>query len=341
MKKALFIGGTGTISAAVTRLAAASGGWELYLLNRGNRDLALPGNVKPLVADIKDEDHVAELLQGMQFDCVCDFIGFVRSDVERDFRLFGGRTSQYMYLSSASAYQKPCTSHIITEETPLGNPYWQYSRDKQACEEYLMERYREDGFPVTIIRPSHTYDERKIPLSVRGNNGTWQVARRMLEGKPVIIQGDGNSLWTMTHNSDFAKGFLGLMGNPAAVGESYHITSDESLTWNQVYGLVADALGVGLNACHVSSELLAALDPGFDLYGNLLGDKSCSVVFDNSKIKSAVPGYKAEVRFADGIKNTVEHILSHPELQLEDPAFDSWCDKVVAAVKGLEASSEH
>ena len=330
MKKALFIGGTGTISAAITRQIAASGEWELYLLNRGKRPEAIPEGVRTLTADIHDEADVAAKLQGMDFDCVCDFICFVREDVERDWRLFRGKTRQYMFISSASAYQKPSANYLITEGTPLANPYWQYSRDKAACEDFLMEKYRSEGFPVTIIRPSHTYDERKLPTGVHGNIGSWQVARRMLEGKPVIVQGDGSSLWTLTHNSDFAKGFVGLMANPHALGNAFHITSDESLTWNQVYECIARALGVPCKLYHVSSDFLSAVGPQFDLEGGLLGDKAVTVVFDNSKLKRAVPGFCATVPFAEGIRRTVEHILDHPELQLQDPEFDAWCDRVIA-----------
>ena len=235
MKKALFIGGTGTISAAITRAVAASGQWELYLLNRGKRQEAVPEGVRQIFADIHDEVDVAAKIKDLTFDCVCDFIGFVRADMERDWRLFRGKTRQYMYISSASAYQKPVANYLIDEGTPLANPYWQYSRDKIACEEFLMEKYRTEGYPVTIIRPSHTYDERKLPTGVHGAIGSWQVAKRLLEGKPVIVQGDGTSLWTMTHNSDFAKAFIGLMGNPHALGNAFQITSDETLTWNQIY----------------------------------------------------------------------------------------------------------
>ena len=331
MKKALFIGGTGTISAAITRTIAASGEWELYLLNRGRRQEAVPEGVRQIIADINDEADVAAKTAGMQFDCVCEFIGFVRADVERDWRLFRGKTRQYMYISSASAYQKPAANYLINEGTPLANPYWQYSRDKIACEDFLMEKYRSEGYPVTIIRPSHTYDERKLPTGVHGAIGSWQVAKRLQEGKAVIVQGDGSSLWTMTHNSDFAKGFVGLMGNAHAIGNAFQITSDETLTWDQIYESLARALGVECKLYHVASDWLAAVGPQYDLEGGLLGDKAVSVVFDNSKLKRAVPGFTATVRFDEGVRRTVEHILAHPELQLADPEFDAWCDRVIAA----------
>ena len=335
MKTALFIGGTGTISAAITRLVAQDDEWQLYLLNRGNRSDAVPDNVFVFNADIADEAAVAAKLDGLYFDCVCDFIGFEPAQVERDWRLFGGRVGQYMYISSASAYQKPSVDYILTEGTPLANPYWKYSQNKIACEEVLMHHFREDGFPVTIIRPSHTYDERSIPLGVHGRNGSWQVVRRMLEGKPVIVHGDGTSLWTMTHNSDFAKGFTGLMGNPHAIGNVFQITSDETLTWNQIYSCIADALGVEYKPYYVASDFLAAVSD-YDFLGSLTGDKACSVVFDNSKLKRAVPGFKATVRFEQGVRRTIDYVLQHPEYQREDPEFDAWCDRVIDALENAK-----
>ena len=336
-RKALFIGGTGTISSAITAQLAAEGEWELTLLNRGNRNDGVPANVKILKADINDEAAVEKLLKGTQWDCVCDFIGFVPSQVERDWRLFKGRTKQYMYISSASAYQKPAASPFITEGTPLVNPYWQYARDKIACEDFVMEKHRSEGFPVSIIRPSHTYDERSVPLGVHGDNGSWQVLKRMLDGKPVIIHGDGTSQWTLTHNSDFAKGFIGLMGNPHALGNTFHITSDETLTLNQIYRTIADALGVELKAVHVASEFLDAVGP-YDFLGGLVGDKATTVLFDNSKLKRAVPGFQATVRFEQGVRRTIANILAHPGLQRPDPAFDAWCDRVIEALEQAKAS---
>lgn len=335
--KALFIGGTGTISAAITRQLAAGQDCELYLLNRGTHNESLPANVKTIEADINDEARVADLIGDMSFDVVADFIAFVPAQLERDYRLFAGKAKQFIFISSASAYQKPLSDYRVTESTPLANPYWEYSRNKIACEEYLMKLYREQRFPVTIVRPSHTYDERSIPLGVHGSKGSWQVAQRMLEGKPVLIHGDGASLWTMTHNEDFAKGFIGLMGNLHAIGESVQITSDETLTWNQIYEAIADALGVPLRAVHVSSEFLAACSRE-DYTGGLIGDKANSVVFDNAKLKRLVPGFVATVRFDQGIRQTVKHILENPELQRADPEFDGWCDAVVGALETAAAT---
>lgn len=329
--KILIIGGTGTISSAITRQLAESG-HELWLLNRGNRKSEVPRCVKQVIADIDDTDVVLRELGDTVFDSVCEFIGFVPSQVERDIRLFQGRTKQYVYISSASAYNKPAANHVITEGTTLANPYWEYSRNKIACEELLMKEYRENGFPVTIIRPSHTYCERGVPLSVHGLKGSWQVLKRMKEGKPVIIHGDGSSLWTLTWNEDFARGFIGLLGNPKAIGEAFQIMSDEQLTWNQIYETVARALDVELKAYHVASDFLAACSPKeWDFRGNLLGDKAASVVFDCSKLKRAVPGFRATTRFDEGVRRCIEYIQSHQELQVEDPDFDRWCDSIIEA----------
>lgn len=330
--KALIIGGTGTISTAVVRRLVQELNWEVYVLNRGTKNHILPDGVKALTADINDEAAVRNVLGDLHFDAVCQFIAYTAADVERDVRLFAGRTEQYLFISSASAYHKPARSYIITEGTTLANPYWQYSRDKIACEEYLMKQYRETGFPVTIVRPSHTYDEKKIPLGLHGHNGSWQVIKRIMEDKPVIIQGDGTSLWTLTFNTDFAVGFTGLMGNPKALGEAFHITGDEALTWNQIYETIASALGKKLQAVHVSSDFLctAGAKYGYDFTGTLTGDKSSSAVFDNTKLKRAVPDMKTTVRFDQGVRRALQYILAHPEeCQKDDPEFDAWCDRVI------------
>ena len=252
--------------------------------------------------------------------------------LERDYRLFAHRTRQYVYISSASVYNKPVRSHVISEGTTLANPHWQYSRDKVACEELLMKYYREQQFPVTIVRPSHTYCERSVPVGLHGTKGSWQVLKRMIEGKPVLVHGDGSSLWTLTWNGDFAKAFIGLLGNAKAIGEAFQIMSDESLTWNQSYQAVADALGVPFKPYYVSSAFLASVAPEeYDVEGNLLGDKAATVVFDCSKVKRAVPGYQACVRFEEGVRRCVAYVMSHPECQQEDAAFDEWCDRVIAA----------
>jgi nucleoside-diphosphate-sugar epimerase len=347
--KVLFIGGTGTISAAISRRVLELG-WDLYLLNRGKRPLfqgglSGAGRTKPagrlteISCDINGEDAAAvaaklkaALPPGGRFDAAADFIAFTKDQVERDYRLLEGLADQYFFISSASAYQKPLSDFRVNEATPLANPYWQYSRDKIACEDFLMAKYRETGFPVTVIRPSHTYDERSVPLGVHGARGSWQVLKRMLDGKPVIIHGDGTSLWTMTTSRDFALAFTGLMGNIHALGEAVQITSDETVTWNQVYEAIARALGVPLKAVHVSSEFLAAAAPkNYDYMGGLIGDKANSLAFDNAKLRRLVPGFHAAVRFDQGVRECVEYILSHKECQVEDPEFDAWCDRVIAA----------
>jgi nucleoside-diphosphate-sugar epimerase len=332
--KVLFIGGTGTISAAISRQLLEAG-HELYLLNRGSRNgefskAPTGAPAKEIRGDINDEADIAGKIKKLDFDVVADFITFTAAQAERDYRLFRDKTKQYLCFSSTSAYQKPPQNYLITESTPLANPYWQYSRDKIAVEDFLIKKYREEGYPVTIIRPSHTYDERKIPLGVHGKGGSGQVAKRILDGKPVIIHGDGTSIWTMTHNSDFARGFIGLLGNIHAIGETVQITSDETVTWNQVYAAIAAALHRPLKAVHVSSDFLAATS-GYDLTGSLTGDKANSVVFDNTKLKRLVPGFTARVRFDQGIRATIEYVLAHRELQKEDPEFDAWCDRVIAA----------
>ena len=332
--KALLIGGTGTISMSISKKLIADG-HELYLLNRGNRNDVLPkGKVKYITCDINDEVATQKALGEHEFDVVADFIAFTKDHLERDYRLFKDRARQFIFISSASAYQKPLSSYLITESTPLANPFWQYSRDKIECENYLNELYQKEGFPITIVRPSHTYSERDVPLAVKGNNGSWQVIRRMMDGKPVIVHGDGTSLWTLTHARDFAIAFVGLMDNVHAVGETFHITSDESLSWNQIYHTVARVLGVKPKIVHMSSDLLNDCSD-YDFEGELLGDKAHTVVFDNTKVKRAVPEFVCTTRFDQGIKETIEFILSHPEHQLVDEEFDAWCDRMILAYENM------
>jgi nucleoside-diphosphate-sugar epimerase len=335
--KILLIGGTGTISAAISTALLAAG-HDLYLINRGTRNCRIPAGATTLVVDINDEQRVAALIDGMEFDVVADFIAFTPAHLERDYRLFRDRTRQFIYISSASVYRKPPVDYRVSEATSLANPCWQYSRDKLAGEEYLLSLFRRGLFPTTIVRPSHTYCETSAPVAVRGDKGSWQVLRRMLDGKPVIIHGDGTSLWTLTHSRDFARGFIGLLGNTHAIGEAVQITSDETLTWNQIYECIARALHVPLHAVHISSEMLAARSP-YDYAGSLLGDKAHSVVFDNTKLKRLVPGFNAAIRFEQGIKETVGYILSHPECQIADDAFDSWCDRLIGALRELRVKS--
>ncbi len=328
----LFIGGTGTISMAITKKVVEEG-HELFLLNRGNRKVERLNHVTYLTIDINQEEEKAKkMIADLQFDVVADFIAFTVDQLERDYRLFRGKTKQFIFISSASAYQKPASDYRIDEGTPLANPYWEYSRNKIACEDYLWELYRKEQFPITIVRPSHTYDERRIPMGLHGDKGSWQNVKRMLEGKPVLIHGDGTSLWTMTHNSDFAKGFVGLMGNIHAIGEAVQITSDETLTWNQIYKTIADALGVEYKPYYVSSTFLKECSR-YDFGGSLLGDKANSVVFENRKLKRLVPDFVATKRFDCGVREAIAYVLAHPELQVEDLEYDAWCDRVIEVLE--------
>ncbi|MBN2717340.1 MAG: SDR family oxidoreductase [Deltaproteobacteria bacterium] len=303
--KILFIGGTGNISSAVSNRAIAMG-IDLTLLNRGSRE-PIEG-AQNITVDIADEAALHRALAGKQFDCVVNWIAFTPADVARDIRLFGDKTSQYIFISSASAYQKPPLVPIITESTPLCNPHWEYSRNKIACEDALMAAYRNDGFPAVILRPSLTYNT-LFPIAL-GGWGCFTLAQRMLDGKEIVVHGDGTSLWTVTHADDFAKGFIPLMGHPLATGQSFHITSDELLTWNQIYSIMADALGCKANLVHIPSDFIVKEVP--DLEGTLLGDKSHSAIFDNSKIKQFVPGFVATIPFHEGIRRTVAWFNENP-----------------------------
>lgn len=328
MRKALFIGGTGTISRSITERLARDGNWEVYVLNRGQKKKA-PDNVRQLIADINNPDRVKEAVGSGTFDVVANFIAYSPEDVQRDIDLFRSKTRQYIFISSASAYQKPATSWPITESTPLANPFWDYSRDKIACENLLLSAYRSSGFPVTIVRPSHTYNNENFPVAVRGKQRSWQTFLRLRDGRPVIIPGDGTSLWTVTHADDFAPGFIGLMANPQALGQAFHITSDDVLTWDQIYGMAADAIGVKLNAVHIASETLAGSNPEFQ--GTLLGDKAHTTVFDNAKIRKFAPQFSPVIRLSDAIHTIIATMLSTPSLQVPDPEFDAWCERMLTA----------
>src|SRR5712692_631431 len=296
--KVLFIGGTGNISVSVSNLAVERG-LDLFLLNRGREPVTING-AQTLLADITQPAQVQQALGDQRFDVVVNWIAYREPDIERDLNLFRNKCSQYIFISSASAYQKPLTHPVITESTPLANPHWQYSRNKIACEERLMRAYREEGFPITIVRPSHTYDTR-FPIGV-GNWASYVIAKRMLEGKPIVVHGDGTSLWTLTHAEDFARGFVGLLGHPQTIGHAIHITSDFLLNWNQIHEQIGDALGVKPKLVHIPSEFIASVDP--DTGAGLLGDKMYSAIFDNSKIKRLVPDYVARIPFHEGIRRT-------------------------------------
>jgi len=333
--KALFIGGTGLISQAVSRLAVERG-IELYLLNRGRRGEFFPAGARQIVADARDGASLRKAIGAMEFDVVADWIAFTPDQIESDIELFKGRAGQFFFISSASAYQKPLTHYLVTESTPLANPFWQYSRDKIACEEMLNRAYREEGFPVTIVRPSLTYGDTQIPAAVGSWEHPWTLVDRMRRGKKIIVQGDGTSLWTMTHNSDLAKGFVGLMGNMHAIGHAFHITSDEVLSWDQIVGAIGRAAGAEPKIVHVASDFLAAADP--EALGGLVGDKSQCAVFDNSKIKAFVPGYVATTPFSEGIARSVRWFEAHPEICTIDDAFNDFSDRVIAAQEKALAS---
>jgi nucleoside-diphosphate-sugar epimerase len=332
--KILFIGGTGNISTAVTWLAAERG-IELTLLRRGQRQCNLPASVRTITADIHDEAAADQALGNQKYDAVVDWIAFTPDHIERDIRLFRARARQFIFISSASAYQKPATHYLITESTPLVNPYWQYSRDKIACEVRLMKAYREEGFPITIVRPSHTYGDTSIPLAVNPWHRSWTAVDRMRRGKKVIVPGDGSSLWVLTHNTDFAQAFVGLLDHPQAIGHAFHITSDEALSWDQIYRITAQAAGVEPQLIHIPADFISACIP--DEVGGLTGDKSVSVVFDNSKIKRFVPGYCAKVPLVQGIQRTIDWFDADPlRKQVDEQANAEW-DKIIAAYeRGLD-----
>jgi nucleoside-diphosphate-sugar epimerase len=298
--KVLFIGGTGFISTAVSRMAIDRG-IELYLLNRGLRSEGIPGSIS-IVADINNMEIMQKTLANMSFDVIVDWIAYSPEEIKRDLELFAGKCKQYVFISSATVYQKPPVNYLVTETTPLENPFWDYARNKIACEKMLMKAFHESGFPLTIVRPSYTYNT-YFPVAI-GGFGCFTLADRMLKGQPIIVHGDGTSLWVNTHAEDFANGILGLFGNDSAIGQAFHITSDEVLNWNQIYETMAEALGVKANIVHIPTDFIIDVAPG--LSGNLLGDKAWSVVFDNSKIKSCVPEFSASIPFAEGIRNTVK-----------------------------------
>jgi nucleoside-diphosphate-sugar epimerase len=328
--KILFIGGTGIISSACSELALARG-HELFLLNRsGSKKIGVPPGASVLQGDVHtEEERLAALLADHHFDAVVDYIAFHPNDIERDLRLFRGKTDQFVFISSASAYQKPVQSYLITEETPLENPYWDYSRNKIACENRLMLAYKEEGFPVTIIRPSHTYGPAQIPFGVSSWQHPWTVVDRMKRGQKVIVPGDGTSLWVLTWNADFAKALVGLLGNLQAIGEAFQITSDEVLSWDQIHLEAYRALGLKPNLIHIPSDLIAMYDP--PSLGSLVGDKANSVVFDNSKIKRFVPDYSCDVNWSEGVRRALAWFEAHPEFQTIDHELNAVWDQIIAA----------
>ncbi len=297
--------------------------WILHLLNRGTSIRSAPSQAKIIQGDIRDPSSISALLEGQRFDVVVDWVAFTPDQVQIDLDLFRGKTDQYVFISSASVYQKPPASLPITESTILDNPYWDYSRNKIACEELLFDSYRREKYPITIVRPSHTYDKTLFPF-----HGGWSVVDRMKKGLPIIIHGDGTSLWTLTHHRDFAKGFIGLLGNSQAIGDVFHITSDEWLTWNQIYDLIAKAAGTFYNPIHIPSDFINHYDTHWG--SSLLGDKSHSVIFDNTKIKRIVPGYKAEIPFSQGSREIIEWYTADPGRQKIDQDYMKVYDRIIS-----------
>lgn len=321
--KVLFIGGTGNISSSVSRLCIKNG-VDLYLLNRGNKSGTIKG-CNEIFGDISDFESISNSLNDYNWDVVVNWIAFTKQDILNDLKLFEGRTKQYIFISSASAYQKPPNSPFITELTPLENPYWQYSRDKISCEETLNIAYQKSNFPATIVRPSLTYDT-VIPLPIGGWN-EYTIIDRIKKGKKVIVHGDGTALWTIMHAKDFAKGFFGLLGNLKAIGQVFHITSDECLTWNQIYELVASAVGKEANIVHIPSDFIAKYDN--HLKNSLLGDKMHSVIFDNSKIKNFVPRFNATIPFGEGIGKTIKWFEADPNRQVIKQETNELIDRII------------
>ena len=327
--RVLFIGGTGIISTACVDLALARG-HEVHVLNRGRR-APVPAGVHLHVADLADAPALERALAGGSWDAVVDFLAYTPADVERDLRLLRGRIGQLVFISSASAYQKPLRHYLVTESTPLANPYWEYSRNKIACEERLMRAYRDEGFPVTVVRPSMTYDM-NLPIAI-GGWGTYTLADRLLSRRPIIVHGDGSSLWVVTHADDLARGLVGLLGNERALGEAFHITSDEVLNWNQIYESIAGALDVEARIVHVPTDFIASVAPR--MAGSLLGDKTWSVVFDNSKIKGVVPGFEATVPLREGIDRTLAWFAADEQRRTVDAAVHAEMDRILDLYPGL------
>ncbi len=322
--KVLFIGGTGNISTSVSKHCIQRG-IELFLLNRGTTGIKIEG-ANEIKADINDKAQVESVLKGHRWDAVVNWIVFKQQEAERDIELFKGKTKQYIFISSASAYQKPPTHPVITESTPLFNPYWDYSRDKIACEERLNRAYREENFPITIVRPSLTFGN-VIPVALGGWND-YNIIDRMKKGQKIIVHGDGTSLWVNTHVDDFAKGFVGLLGHQQAIGHAFHITTDEVLTWNQIYTALADAVGVEANIIHIPTDFIVKCDKSLE--GGLTGDKSNSVIFDNTKIKTFVPDFKATIPFKHGVKRVLDWFEEDKKRQVINKHTDELLNRIIS-----------
>jgi nucleoside-diphosphate-sugar epimerase len=326
--RVLFIGGTGIISAACTREAMRRG-IEVHHLNRGSHPERGPEGVTTLRANIRERKQVISALGESTYDCIVNWVAFTPEHVRQDIDLFAEITSHYIFISSASVYIKPPPHWLVTEDTPVGNPYWQYSRDKIACEKVLHEAWLSRGFPVTIVRPSHTYSDGWIPTPIGSRDYT--IAQRMVNGHEIISPGDGQSLWTITHSDDFARGFTGLLGIPETAGEIFHITSDEARTWDTWYGIIAHALGTRPHLVHIPSDFINEVSPV--LGEGLLGDKAYSMVFDNTKIRRIVPDFRPYIPFEEGIKRSLEWFNELPERKIVNEEKNREIEKVIRAWK--------
>ncbi|MFW5893408.1 MAG: NAD-dependent epimerase/dehydratase family protein [Bacillota bacterium] len=330
--KVLFIGGTGRISTAVSH-EAVNRGMELYVLNRGNHNEVLPENAHPLIADINDDKAVEDALEGHTFDAIVDWVAFTPEHVKRDHRLFKGKTRQYVFISSASAYQKPLPASPITEDIPLDNPYWEYSQNKARCEAYL-DSVKGKDFHVTTIRPSHTYDDTTLVFQLKSGAYPFTLIKRILEREPIVVPDDGKSLWTLTYNWDFAGAFLDTLGNEKAYDDVFHLTSDKVYSWNEITESFYEALDIEPNILHIPLDFILKHFP--EAEGELKGDKMEDAVFDNAKIRAIAPNYRSETEYPDIAKKAVAHYMSTPELQTVDDAFLKRYDAMIEAYEALE-----
>ena len=321
--KVLFIGGTGNISTSCSFLALEKG-IDLYHLNRGMTREEIPGVIS-IKVDIHNKEETLKVIGDHDFDVVVDWIAFVPDDVKRDYEIFKGKIKQFIFISSASAYQKPLSDPRITESTPLANPVWEYSQNKIACEDYLVQKYRQDGFPITIVRPSHTY-RNVFPVAIGDWRGYWLIDR-IKKRRKIVVHGDGTSLWVLTHSEDFARGFVGLLGNIHALGHAFHITSDELLTWNQIYEIIAGAVDMKANIIHIPSDFIMKYDNKTG--AGLWGDKAYSVIFDNTKIKTFVPEFKAIIPFTEGIKKVLDWFDEDETRKKINPKDNEYMDNLI------------
>ncbi len=328
--RVLFIGGTGVISTEVSKLVLKKK-INLWLLNRGKHNHKVPRKAKTITADINNTTEMRDLLEGQMFDVIVQWISYTVDDVKRDYELFKGHTKQYIFISSASAYIKPIPTLPVTEETPLGNDIWEYSKNKQLCEEYL-HTVDSDDFNVTIVRPSHTYNEEKIVFQLKSRNHPYTMVNRILNNEKVIMLDGGMSLWTLTSSKDFAYAFADLLGNEASYGETYHLTSDFVYSWERIYELICEACDRKPNPVYIPTDFALKYFPEYK--SELLGDKNNSLFFDNSKIKEVAPSYRSEVDYGNVVKKAIKRLKKDSSLQSIDSDFNSVYDM---CIKDFEA----